>query len=279
MSNGDTMQLTRPATRQEADRGQPLDPAADSQSLHGLVSVITPVRNSSRVIERAVRSVAGQSVRVKEHLIIDDGSSDTTARVIDELREEYPWIRYLHQHWNGAAAARNLGIRESQGRYIAFLDSDDVWLPNKLQQQIAFMERTGALFSYGDYQVFDSMMDRVVSQRCPPSRLVYQDLLNACPIGCLTATYNQERLGKIYMPLVKRGQDWGLWLALTRSGTPAYKYPGLEAVYYSRAGSLSSNKLLKCLDIYRIYRRQERKSPLAAIRHLSRFAWTKLWKV
>ncbi len=247
--------------------------------MHGLVSVVTPVRNSCTVIDRAIRSVADQTVRALEHIIIDDGSSDDTAGIINELREEYPHIRYLHQSWRGAASARNLGIEQARGKYIAFLDSDDMWLENKLERQIGFMEQTGALFSYGDYQVFDPKTQRVIRECRPPDRVDHYDLLNGCPIGCLTASYNQEQLGKIYMPLVRRGQDWGLWLALTRNGTPALKYPGVEAVYFSRAGSLSSNKLLKCLDIYRIYREHEQINPLLAMQYLTRFAWAKLWKL
>ena len=92
--------------------------------------------------------------------------------------------------------------------------------------------------------------------------------MRGCPIGCLTATYDQHALGKQYMPDVQRGQDWGLWLQLTRSGIEAHRYPGCHGVYSVAQRSLSSRKLSKALDIYRIYRRQERMTPLSAVRYL-----------
>jgi len=234
-----------------------------------LVSVITPAYNAGQVIERAIRSVSNQTVPVLEHIIIDDGSTDGTVGIIRKLQEEFPWVRYLAQPRQGAGAARNLGIKEARGRYIAFLDGDDIWLEGKAEHQIGFMEGTGALFSYGAYLIRDAVTGRLIREIHPPDRLDHGDLLRACPIGCLTVAYNQERYGKVYMPLVERGQDWGLWLALTRDGTPALKYPGTDAIYYCAPGSLSSNKLRKSLDIYRIYREEEGMTPLQATRYLA----------
>lgn len=252
--------------------------ALQTAPLYHLVSVITPTYNAAAVIARAIHAVAAQTVPVLEHIVIDDGSRDDTFELIQSLRREYPHIRYVQQPWRGAARARNLGIEIARGRYIAFLDSDDFWHARKLENQIGFMERSGALFSYGDYRICDPESGRVLHERCAPQCLSHEDLLARCPIGCLTAVYNQERLGKVYMPTVARGQDWGLWLELTRGGVPALKYPGLDAVYYARKGSLSSRKLLKCLDIYQIYRSQEGMSALPALWRLARFAWSSLHK-
>jgi teichuronic acid biosynthesis glycosyltransferase TuaG len=248
--------------------------------LNGLVSVITPAHNASAVIVRAIEAVATQTVGVLEHIIIDDGSRDDTSVLVQSLQEHHPHIRYVRQPWRGAARARNLGIELARGRYIAFLDSDDFWRPRKLENQISFMEHQGALFTYGDYLICEPASGRILHERRAPEQLSHQDLLARCPIGCLTAVYNQERLGKVYMPQVRRGQDWGLWLEITRRGIPAMKYPGLEAVYYARRGSLSSRKLLKCLDVYRIYRRQEKLAPVPALWNLARFSWSSLhrWK-
>lgn len=263
VSDEASLRLVVPATERKAE-------------LHGLVSVITPAHNASAVIARAIQAVASQTISVLEHIIIDDGSRDDTGMLIQSLLEKFPHIRYVRQPWRGAAQARNLGIELARGRYIAFLDSDDFWRPRKLENQIEFMERREAAFSYGDYLVCDPASGRVLHERRPPEQLSHQELLARCPIGCLTAVYNQHHLGKVYMPLVRRGQDWGLWLQLTRSGAPAVKYPGLDAVYYARSGSLSSRKLLKCLDIYRIYRRQEGLPAMHALQRLTRFAWSSL---
>lgn len=232
------------------------------------VSVITPARDAAGVLERAVRSVASQSLPVLEHIAVDDGSTDETGRLLAELSGQFPHLQTVVQSRRGAAAARNKGIERARGRYIAFLDSDDEWNPGKLERQIGFMEETGTLFSYGDY-----LSHRVGSRSAPrivrsPAELRYMDLLHGCPIGCLTVAYNQEALGKRYMPAVKRGQDWGLWLDLTRDGTVGRRYPGIEAIYHSRVGSLSRRKIRKALDIYRLYRDQEHLGILASGRYL-----------
>jgi teichuronic acid biosynthesis glycosyltransferase TuaG len=232
------------------------------------ISVVTPAHDAAGVLERAVRSVASQSLPVLEHIVVDDGSTDETGRLLAELSRRFPHLRTVVQPRRGAAAARNAGIARAGGRYIAFLDSDDEWNPGKLERQIGFMEETGTLFSYGDYQRFH--VGRSASPRTvrTPEELRYPDLLRGCPIGCLTVAYNQEALGKRYMPAVKRGQDWGLWLELTRDGTVGRRYPGIEAIYHSRDGSLSRRKVSKALDIYRLYRDQERLGVLTSGRYL-----------
>ena len=106
----------------------------------------------------------------------------------------------------------------ARGRYIAFLDSDDAWLECKLEKQVAFMEEQGASFTYGDYAIVDGGNGAALGRYVAPPRLQYDQLLTRCPIGCSTAAYNQEAVGKRYMPAIRRGQDWALWLALLRSG-------------------------------------------------------------
>ncbi|NIC38928.1 glycosyltransferase family 2 protein [Halomonas desiderata] len=229
---------------------------------NGSVSVVTPCFNSARVVERAVRSVAEQTLHVNEHILINDGSEDDTAEVITQLENEYPHIVILHQAHKGAGAARNAGIAIAKGQYIAFQDSDDLWFPGKLEAQIGFMQREGVAFSYGDYERRDRASGAPLGTFKAPERVSYRDLLHGCPIGCLTSAYDQEALGKVYMPDVRRGQDWGLWLALTRLGGPARKYPGLHAIYHTGGESLSANKLAKMRDVYRIYRDQEGLDPL-----------------
>ena len=222
------------------------------------VSVITAAHNSESVIERNVRSVGTQSLEAMEHIIIDDGSSDQTAGVAKRLQREFPRLRIISQAHGGAAKARNAGIAAATGRFIAFLDSDDVWAEGKLEAQIAHMVENDVAFSYGDYESVDSATGTVLGRLEAPERLTYADLLRGCPIGCLTVAYDQNVLGKRFMPDVRRGQDWGCWLELTRDGTVGHRYPGCFASYDRGGDSLSSSKLRKTLDIYRIYREQER---------------------
>jgi teichuronic acid biosynthesis glycosyltransferase TuaG len=224
----------------------------------GLVSVVTASFNSIQRIENAVRSVAKQTCTPLEHIVVDDGSSDGTVNLLRKLAERVPRLKVISRPNQGAGPARNAAIEEAQGRYIAFLDSDDVWLENKLERQVAFMEETGIPFTYGDYMVADGATGETLGRYNTPHRLNYEQLLTRCPIACSTAAYNQQALGKRFMPAIRRGQDWALWLALTRSACDAAKYPGCEVIYYKMRGSLSTKKLGKAIDMYRIYSGEEK---------------------
>ena len=234
------------------------------------ISVITAAYNSASVIERNVRSVGRQSLQPVEHIIIDDGSTDGTASIADALRAEFPHLRVIRQKNGGAARARNAGIAKASGRFIAFLDSDDEWTEQKLSAQIEFMLAEDVVFSYGDYDTVEASSGESLGRMVSPPQLAYSALLNGCPIGCLTVAFDQEALGKRYMPDVQRGQDWGLWLELARQGTTGRRYPGCHAVYHRSSASLSSAKIRKALDIYRIYRDQEKLGRVKSMYYLQR---------
>lgn len=241
--------------------------------LAGSVSVVTPTFNAAQVLTEAIRSVCAQTVPVLEHIVIDDGSTDATREVVEELQRTVPHLVYIRRPRENAAAARNAGIEAARGTYIAFLDSDDFWLPRKIERQLGFMRTRDCVFSYGSYVVRHRISGKTLRTHQPPAMVGYRDLLRSCPVGCLTAAYNQEALGKRYMPAVARGQDWGLWLALTRNGVRGMRYPGVEAVYVCGGESLSANKLSKGRDMYRIYRQYERFGRLRAFWHLARHSF------
>ena len=224
----------------------------------GLVSVVTAAHNSASSIERCVRSVLNQTCRPLEHIVVDDGSSDQTAELLTDLAREIPSLSVIRQPNRGAGPARNAGIEAAEGRYVAFLDSDDTWLDAKLANQISFMEERGDTFTYGEYSIVDAGNGNSIGRFMPPDSLGYDQLLTRCPIGCSTAAYNQDILGKRYMPTIRRGQDWALWLALTRGGDEARKYPGCDVIYNKRRGSLSDSKFSKAIDMYRIYTDEEK---------------------
>lgn len=236
-----------------------------------LVSVVTPAHNEARHLRRVVLSVAAQTVPVCEHIVIDDGSTDQSLAVLDDLQEQFPRLVVISQRRAGAAAARNRGIQIARGRYIAFLDANDVWEDRKVERQIGFMERSGRYFTYGDYLEVGHFDRRPMKRYHLPTSVGHRQLMRGCPIGCLTAAYNQEALGKRYMPRVKSGHDWGLWLDLTKDGIRAWKYPGLEAAYSNGRPSLSSRKFRKIVNVYRIYHQREglsrTRSLLRALEH------------
>lgn len=238
----------------------------------GLVSVVTASHDSESSIERCVRSVSSQTCMPLEHIVVDDGSTDRTVELLAALAREIPILKVIRQPNRGAGPARNAGIEAARGRYIAFLDSDDAWLEHKLENQVAFMEEQGGGFTYGDYAIVDGENGESIGQFSTPDSLGYDQLLTRCPIGCSTVAYNQEILGKRYMPAIRRGQDWALWLAMTRQGIEARKYPGCEVIYYKRRGSLSNRKLLKAIDMYRVYTVEEKIGRVFSAYLLARFA-------
>jgi teichuronic acid biosynthesis glycosyltransferase TuaG len=234
--------------------------------------VVTASHNSASSIERCVRSVHGQTCVPLQHIVVDDGSSDRTLELLQELRREVPFLTVIRQQNQGAVPARNAGIEAAEGRYIAFLDSDDFWLETKLESQVAFMEEQSAVFTYGDYAIVNGETGAPIGQVVTPARVEYDELLTRCPIGCSTVAYNQALIGKRYMPAIGRGQDWALWLALTRDGVVARRYPGCGVVYHRRKGSLSTRKLAKAIDMYRIYTVEERIGRVLSAYLLARFA-------
>jgi len=252
--------------------------AEDRKKLSYLVSVITPTYNGARYLRRVVDSVALQTVPVLEHIIIDDGSSDLSDKILAQLQSEYPHLVVIYQKRKGAAWARNKGISVAQGRYIAFLDADDTWSIHKVERQIGYMEEHTRYFTYGDYHEVDIHTQRALRTYRTPKKVTHDQLLRGCPIGCLTVAYNQEVLGKHYMPEVISGHDWGLWLRLTGLGYVAHKYPGIEANYSSGRKSLSSRKLRKMYHIYRVYRNTEGLSRVKAVFRTLEHSFTALAK-
>ncbi len=243
-----------------------------------LVSVITPCYNSEKHLERLINSVSRQSIKVLEHIIIDDGSCDNSLLMLENFAKKNNHIKVLSQENLGAGAARNKGIKIARGKYIAFLDADDDWLEDKLKSQIAFMENNEIIFSYGNYFKVNGIDESSVGHVISPIKLIYSELLKGCPIGCLTVAYNQEYLGKIYMPNIRRGQDYALWLIIMRSGIEAHRYPGILANYRITDNSLSKNKVKKSLDIFNIYHKQEKLGLLQSIYYLICFSISSLKK-
>lgn len=221
-------------------------------SVNILVSIIMPSYNSALTIVSSIESVQKQMHSNWELLITDDCSTDGTIELVRSYAEMDSRINFFVNEKNsGAGFSRNQSIVRSCGKYIAFLDADDIWLPNKLSEQLSFMEHTGALFSYTGYQKFsDSGMGGEV---IPPETVTHNQLLHGCVIGCLTAMYNAEVLGKQLMPLIRKRQDMGLWLKLLKLCGTAYGMPKVLALYRTDSG-MSKNKLNAAWYQWRFYR-------------------------
>jgi len=222
-----------------------------------LVSIITPSYNSSEFISETISSVLAQSLTDWEMIIVDDCSSDTSTEVIQSFINQDSRIKLIKLGTNsGAAVARNIGIEAAKGRYIAFLDSDDLWLPNKLEKQLAFMQKNNYSFTYTAYDKINEAGD-VIGHVGVPERVSYHTLLKTCLIGCLTVIYDTEYLGKVKMPLIRRRQDFGLWLKLLKKVDYAYGLQDTLGLYRVRDGAISSNKLTTSVYTWKLYREVE----------------------
>jgi len=208
-----------------------------------VVSVITPVWNAAATLSEAVASVQAQTEPAWEMILIDDGSTDGSRALAERLAAEEPRLRVIGFPVNrGAAAARNAGIRAARGRFIAFLDADDRWYPEKLKLQLVFMVREGVPFVFASYRRIDPA-GRPLGIVRAPARVSFQDALGGNAIGCLTAVYDARFFGQVAMPDLRRRQDYGLWLELLRRTPHAAGLPEVLADYRVQPGSLSANKL------------------------------------
>jgi teichuronic acid biosynthesis glycosyltransferase TuaG len=227
-----------------------------------MVSVIMPAYNSEKYIEESIVSVLNQSYKNLELLVTDDCSSDGTQRLVEELAKRDRRIRYFRLTENsGAAVARNNSLKHAKGRYIAFLDADDVWLENKLELQLTFMKANDSAFSFTGYSIYygnGRFEDKVIDSKTL-DKIARNDLLKkTCTVGCSTVILDKAKLPKIEMANIRTGQDYALWLRLLReSGQVAHNYKKRLTGYRVLQGSISRNKFKKAKRQWQIYREIE----------------------
>lgn len=221
-----------------------------------LVSIVTPIFNSERSISKTIKSVLNQTYINWELLLIDDASTDGTIEKITPYVNSDSRIKcFKHSKNKGAAEARNLGSKMAKGKFIAFLDADDLWKSNKLEKQINTLANSNSDVCFGSYELIDSNSKSLHKRIIALETLSYKKLLKANYIGNLTGIYDCEKLGKIYTKNLKKRQDWLLWLeALKRSGKPAIGIFETIAYYRISEGSLSSNKANLIKYNYYVYK-------------------------
>jgi teichuronic acid biosynthesis glycosyltransferase TuaG len=222
-----------------------------------MVSIVVPVYNAANYIENAIKMVCEQTYKDWELILVDDASTDGSADLIEEIiASQGKRIRLIRKSVNeGAAAARNSGIDASAGRYIAFLDADDVWRPEKLERQIAFMERTGAAFSFHSYEFGDEEANPTGRVVRAPQTLKFRQALSRTVIFTTTVMFDTEKIDMeiIHMPQVP-SEDTATWWRILKSGYVAYGLDENLAVYRRPAKSLSSNKFVAIQRIWFLYR-------------------------
>ncbi len=237
-----------------------------------LVSIITPSYNSALLITSTVQSVILQTFTDWEMIIVDDCSKDNSIEVIQSFVDCEPRIKLIQLTENsGAAVARNRAIEAAKGRYIAFLDSDDVWLPYKLEKQIDFMMSNNYSFTYSAYEKINDG-NKVIGNINVPTEASYESLLKVNSIGCLTAIYDTKFFGKVYMPLIRKRQDLGLWLKLLKQTESAFGIDEILAQYRIRPDSISANKTDAAKFTWHLYRNIENLSLIKASYFFSHYA-------
>jgi len=234
-----------------------------------LVSIITPVYNSEAYILETLKSVQNQSYTHWEHILIDDNSSDSSATIIKDLSENDERIKLIQFKENrGPAVARNKAIELAKGRYLAFLDADDIWFDFHLSDSIQFMNTRGYQFVFSSYKRSNAQLEFIHSDFIVPKKVCYTDILKSNSISCLTAVIDISRVGKKYMPLIRKRQDMGLWLNYLKDFEFAHGIEKPHAIYRMRENSLSRNKLSLIKYQWKFYRRVENLSVLEAIYYL-----------
>ena len=187
--------------------------------MNSLVSIITPSYNSSKFIGECVHSVISQTFSNWEMIIVDDCSNDNSRNIISNFSKKDKRIRSIFLEENiGAAAARNIAIKKAEGTYIAFLDSDDIWIKDKLEKQIAFMNEKDIAFSFTCYQPISEDGMEKYSVIKVPKKMSYHSYLKNTIIGCLTVIIDKEKTGDFQMPNIRSSHDMALWLLIMKRG-------------------------------------------------------------
>ena len=231
-----------------------------------LVSIIMPSYNCGKYVEETICSVQAQTYQNWEIVFVDDCSTDNTIRIVNDLQDKDSRIRLYQNHINsGAAVSRNNALREAKGRWIAFLDSDDLWEPTKLEKQVRFMEENGYKFSYSCYQEMDSGGMLTGVEVSGPKHVTKAGMFAFCWPGCLTVMYDANAIGLLQIEDIKKNNDYAMWLKVCQK-VDCYLLPEVLAKYRrGRSGSVSSHGITTMIGWhYKLWREAEKKNAFVA---------------
>lgn len=247
-----------------------------SNPIDGLVSVITPVYACEKYISETIDSVRSQTYTSWEMILVDDCTPDESAKIIEKYQAQDSRIKYIKlPHNSGAAVARNTALEIAKGRYIAYLDADDIWMPNKLERQLAFMKEHDAGFSCCDYEKIEddgTPLNKIVHM---PKTITYEQLLRNTiiqTVGVIVDTKFVDRT-LLVMPNVRRGQDSATWLQMLRNGVKFVGHNEVLAQYRRVPQSLSANKLNAMKRTWHLYRGVEKLPVLKSLWCMVGWAW------
>lgn len=235
------------------------------QNNNELVSIITPSYNTAQYIGETIKSVLNQTYTNWEMIIVDDCSTDNTDEIVAQYTDKR--IKYIKNEKNsGAAVSRNRALREAKGRWIAFLDSDDLWMPDKLSNQIRFMENNDYHFSYTNYSEIDTDDKHNGVVVTGPKKITKTGFFNYCWPGCLTVMYDKDVVGLIQIVDIKKNNDYALWLKVCKRAD-CYLLDEVLACYRrGRAGSVSTHSVKTLIGWhYKLFREADGENAIRSI--------------
>ena len=231
-----------------------------------LVSIIMPSFNTGKYIVETIESVLVQTYKNWELIIVDDCSSDETEEIVSHFLVDKR-IRYLKNENNsGAAFSRNKALREANGKWIAFLDSDDIWMAEKLEKQLLFMKKKGYFFSYTNYEEIDNESVQTGVKVTGPRRITKMGMYNYCWPGCLTVMYDADKIGLIQIKNIKKNNDYAMWLKVCKKANCYLLDECLAQYRKGRVGSISTNSIKTMIRWhYKLFREAEEQGRIRSI--------------
>lgn len=244
-----------------------------------LVSVIMPCYNMEKFIAYTIQSVQKQTYPHWELCIVDDASTDETANIVRSFCNQDNKIRFVVKpKHSGIADTRNQCLKMAKGQYLAFLDSDDMWHPEKLEQQLQFMTQRNIGFSYSSYDCVDEAGNPLNKIVKTTGDLNYDAYLRNTIIGCSTVMLDKNIVGEVHVPNFRTSEDAATWLNILKKGFLAYAIEQPLTSYRIRQHSASSNKLKASADLWRVYRQNEKLPLLKALVCFSGYAFNAIKK-
>ena len=242
-----------------------------------LVSILTPAYNSEKFIAEAIRSVQKQNYTNWEMIIVDDGSIDRTFSIASEIAKTDSRIQvFVLEKNSGTGIARNTALTKSCGRYIAFLDADDLWEPQKLQKQINFLETNKLPFTFSFYDCIDEYGKLLHKRVEVPRNLTYRQLFFCNYVGNLTGIYDVQYFGKISISSIRKRQDWMLWLTILKKIKTAQPVPESLAFYRVRNNSISAGKMALLQHNFAVYRTFHGHNWILSLFYMAVFLFTQI---
>lgn len=217
------------------------------------ISIITPSYNSSKFIEETAKSVLGQTFTDFEWLITDDQSSDNTVEIIQKINDPRIVLTIAEKN-GGAGHARNLSLEKATGRYITFIDADDFWEPNFLEEMVSFMKKNNAELAYSNYARCDESLKPTIEDFKADKEVTFNNLLKTCRLSLLSSMYDSKRVGKEYFPKGSKREDHVMWLNLLKKIPVGKPLPKTMAKYRMHASSISRKKTNIMKDQYLVYK-------------------------